>query len=169
LGFNHYWNLWASYALRERTLPFLFIGQRCRMEVRHVDAIKKPGGNPTLVSSSADSVKFGTRSEPAKLERGSRPRLHEVCADGPWLSMELLDMAKGSSHFGEFDDDKTYTQHRIASIIQRDTEWVMNNIFFPKCGGKGVKHRKIGALYFVTGEWFRHWLEGAIEDGDTES
>ena len=68
-------------------------------------------------------------------------------------------MAK-NAHDGEFSDDTTYTHKRFAALVGRNEGWVLEHILFPKTSdAEGVRHVKIGALYFFTGHDFRLWIE----------
>lgn len=65
-----------------------------------------------------------------------------------------------TAHAGEFHDDAIYTHQRIATLLGRDPEWVVENLLLPRePETRGVPHRKIGSLYFITGENFRLWIE----------
>lgn len=69
------------------------------------------------------------------------------------------DMSR-TSHDGEIEDGKVYTHKRVAVILGRSEDWVLQHVLFPSNmpdGGPPVTKR--GSLYFVTGENIRLWME----------
>jgi len=64
------------------------------------------------------------------------------------------------AHLGEIHDDVTYTHKRLAAIIGRDPDWVLDNLIQPEDPSKpGVRYQKVGTLYFISGEAVRFWNE----------
>lgn len=76
------------------------------------------------------------------------------------------------THFGEFEDGKTYTHKRVASIMNVNEEWVKDRLLFPRNrdGNRvpGVRYAKVGAYYMITGEAIRHWIESLDSPDDPE-
>lgn len=77
-----------------------------------------------------------------------------------------------TTHFGEFEDGKTYSHKRVAQIMCVNEEWVKDRLLFPRDrAGKrvtGVRHAKVGAYYMITGEAIRHWIESRDAHDDPE-
>lgn len=47
-----------------------------------------------------------------------------------------------------------YTPRQIAEIVDKDTEWVMRNLIYPRT----CRHKKIGAVYLIYGTWLIEWI-----------
>jgi len=64
------------------------------------------------------------------------------------------------AHLGEIHDDVVYTHKRLAAIIDRDVDWVLEEVVRPgDPSDTGVRCRKVGTNYFISGEAFRFWIE----------
>jgi hypothetical protein len=75
-----------------------------------------------------------------------------------------------STHLGEIEDGKLYTQIRLGQIWTRSPEWVMDNYVFPvdpitKKPIPGVPHDKKGTLFQMSGEAIRLWSEEQARPG----
>ncbi len=81
--------------------------------------------------------------------------------------------AKIKNALGEFDDRMTYTHRRVGKILGVDERWVKERMLFPSDrDGRmldGVKYRKAGAIYFITGKAIREWVESNQVQGKPPS
>lgn len=61
---------------------------------------------------------------------------------------------------GEIHDDVVYTHKRLAIILGRSEDWVVENIILTDPEkSEPIAVKKLGTLYFVTGQNFRLWME----------
>ncbi len=59
---------------------------------------------------------------------------------------------------GVIDSSKTYTQKSLAIILDREEEWVFENVIHAGC-----QHSKFGRVYFVSGKSFQLFIESRSE------
>ena len=72
-------------------------------------------------------------------------------------------MTTAITHLGEIHDGVVYTDQRLAAVLNRKRDWVLETFIFPRDDDdkpvQGVPCFRRGHLYHIRGEAIRLWIE----------